>query len=58
MSSFLKLCLKSILSYSESFETHLIFGENWMGRGGGGWGVKPEMTNVIFFLFFFNEGFP
>ena len=23
-----------------------------MGRKGGGWGVKPEMTNVIFFLFF------
>ena len=23
-----------------------------MGRGGGGWGVKPEMTNVIFFYFF------
>ena len=25
---------------------------------GGEGGVKPEMTNVIFFLFFFNEGFP
>ena len=31
MSSFLKLCLKSILSYSESFETHLFLGENWVG---------------------------
>ena len=99
MSSFLKLCLKSILSYSESFETHLFSGETWVGtpilkpfsgilsvfevfntfqgaknifflkvnqiwsitrkkiknslssffhnRGG----VKPEMTNVIYFFF-------
>ena len=31
MSSFLKLCLKSILSHSESFETHLFLGENWVG---------------------------
>ena len=31
MLSFLKLCLKSILSYSESFETHLFLGENWLG---------------------------
>ena len=31
MSSFKKLCLKSILSYSESFETHLFLGENWVG---------------------------
>ena len=29
----------------------------WVGGEGVG-GVKPEMTNVIFFLFFFNEGFP
>ena len=27
----LKLCLKSILSHSESFETHLFLGENWVG---------------------------
>ena len=27
----LKRVLKSILSYSESFETHLFLGENWVG---------------------------
>ena len=31
---------------------------SFLKKGGGRGGVKPEMTNVIFFLFFFNEGFP
>ena len=31
MSFIYKLCLKSILSYSQSFETHIFLGENWLG---------------------------
>ena len=46
MSSFLKLCLKSILSYSESFETYLFLGENWVGT--------PILSHFLFRHFSWN----